>query len=565
MKILLAGNPNVGKSSLFTRLAGIDVICSNYPGKTVETTCGTLSCAKANWDIVDLPGTYSLMAQNDAEKVAVEMIPSGDVIIDVIDATNLERNLYLTFELMEYGKPMLIALNMVDDARHRGVEIDVKKLEEMLGVPVVKTVAVTGEGIKELVEKIPQAKKTQAHRTEEERWKEVGKIVHSVQKLRDKKHSLLEILEDATIKPLTGIPIALIVLFLAFQIVVTAGNYTIENVLDPFFYGAYGPLVKGIVEPSFPPGTLIHELLIGESGDFRVSRGILTTGLYVPVAMILPFVVLFYTVLGFLEDIGYLPRIATLMDNVMHRLGLHGTAVIPAILGMGCKVPGILATRILETDKQRFISATLIAVSIPCLAQMAVVIGLLSHYGVRYIALVYGTLLSIHIVLGLILNRLVKGESPEILLEIPPYRMPNAKTLARKIWFRVKYFLQEAVPYMFLGILAINVLYLAGFVDYAAKTFGPVLSELFGLPEEAVLAIIVGFMRKDAAVGMLAPIVMSPMQLTISCILLVTYFPCIATLITLYKELGVKNFIKTIALMLVVTLFTGILLKALFL
>lgn len=149
MRILLAGNPNVGKSSLFTRLVGIDVICGNYPGKTVEYTCGKLSCAEISGEVIDLPGTYSLRAQNDAEKVAVEMIPSGDVIIDVLDATNLERNLYLAFELMEYKKPMLIALNMVDDARHKGIDIDVKKLEEMLGVPVVKTVAVTGEGIKE--------------------------------------------------------------------------------------------------------------------------------------------------------------------------------------------------------------------------------------------------------------------------------------------------------------------------------------------------------------------------------------------------------------------------------
>ena len=212
-----------------------------------------------------------------------------------------------------------------------------------------------------------------------------------------------------------------------------------------------------------------------------------------------------------------------------------------------------------------FISATLIAISIPCLAQMAVIIGLLSQYGVQYLAIVYGTLLSIHIILGLILNKYVKGESPEILLEIPPYRMLNAKVLSRKIWFRVKYFLKDAIPYIFLGILAINILYLIGFVDYASKTFGPILSDLFGLPQEAVVAIVVGFLRKDAAVGMLASIPMTAMQLTIASILLVTYFPCIATLITLYKELGVKNFSKTILLMLVITTITGVVLKTLLL
>jgi len=565
MKILLAGNPNVGKSSLFTRLVGVDVICSNYPGKTVETSCGNLSSANLNAEIIDLPGTYSLKAQNDAEKVAVEMIPAGDVIIDVIDATNLERNLFLTFELFEYGKPMLIVLNMVDDARHRGIDIDVKKLEELLGVPVIKTVAVTGEGIKDLVEKIPQAKTPKGHRSEEEREQEISRIVNMVETKRNKGHSPLECLEDATIKPATGIPIALFVLFLAFELVINAGNYIIENALDPFFYNIYGPFIKSIVEPFFPPKTLIHELLIGEDPDFTTSRGILTTGIYIPFDMILPFVLLFYTVLGFLEDIGYLPRIATLMDNVMHCLGLHGAAVIPVILGMGCKVPGVLATRILETKKQRFISATLIAVSVPCLAQMAVVTGLLARYGIQYIAFVYGTLFVIHVALGMILNRTVGGESPEILLEIPPYRMPNAGVLCKKIWFRVRSFLQEAVPYMIAGIFIINLMYITGIVPVIAKIFGPIVSELSGLPEEAVIAIIVGFLRKDAAVGMLAPIPMTPMQLAIACILLVTYFPCIATLITLYKELGIKDFTKTIGLMVVITMITGIGLKTLFL
>jgi len=565
MKILLIGNPNVGKSSLFSRLTGVEVVCSNYPGTTVNYSSGTVRCANEKAEIIDVPGTYSLKAENPAEKVATDMITHGDVIVNVADATNLERNLNLTLQVLEYGKPTIVCLNMSDDARHLGIEIDKQALEDALGVPVVETVALTGQGLKELIEKIPLARSPPAiKRSEGERWKEIGRILEKTQKRHDKQHSLAERLEDATIKPLTGIPIALLTLYLLFAVIIGAGQMLTQYVIDPFFKQLYLPVIKAAVEAFFASG-ILHNLLLGISDDPVSGLGMLTTGLYIPLGLILPFVILFYLALGLLEDIGYLPRIATLMDNVMHRIGLHGSAIIPAILGMGCKVPGILATRILETEKQRFISTALIAISIPCLAQNAVVVSLLMRYGIQYVAIVYVTLIIIHIVVGLLLNRLTKGESPEILLEIPPYRKPSFQTTIKKTWIRVKYFLKDAVPYIVIGVFIANIMFITGTTQKIADIAGPTLTAAFGIPGDAVLAILVGFIRKDAAVGMLAAIPMTPMQLMIACILLVTYFPCIATLAALYNELGIKNFLKTIGLMLIVTFITGTILKVLLL
>lgn len=565
MRILLVGNPNVGKSSLFSRLTGVQVICSNYPGTTVDYLCGRLNCFVGEAEVVDVPGVYSLKAQSDAEKVALDMITSGDLLINVVDATNLERNLYLTLELMEQKKPMIIALNMVDDARHRGIEIDAKKLEDILGVPVVKTVAVTGEGIRELVEKISSAKSPDVKWSEEERWSEVGKIVSSVQVLGYKKHTLIELLEDASIKPFSGIIIAFFVLFLVFQFVIGVGNFIVENIIDPFFYGLYLPLIKSIFGSLFPSGTFLHMLLIGEAEDLVESRGVLTTGIYIPFGMILPFVFLFYLALGLIEDVGYLPRISTLMDSFMHRIGLHGAAVVSFVLGMGCRVPGILATRVLESKNQRFISTALIVLSIPCLAQMAVVVSLLLPLGIYYLFLFYISLIVIYVFVGFVLYRLVGGDSPEILLEIPPYRRPNLRLLLDKTWIRVKQFLVEAVPYIILGVVAINLMYSAGIVSAIESLFGPLLSGLFSLPEEAAIAVIVGFLRKDAAVGMLAPIPMSPMQLTVASILLVTSLPCVAAMTTLLKEVGMKKFAAILLLSAAVTVLVGITLKAMLL
>ncbi|MBU0762041.1 MAG: ferrous iron transporter B [Candidatus Altiarchaeota archaeon] len=564
MQILLMGNPNVGKSALFSRLTGVDVTCSNYPGTTVGFCSGKLRHGGLDAQVIDVPGTYSLQPTSPVEDVAKKMLEEGDVVVDVIDATNLERNLHLALQIIDSGKKTVIALNMMDDTRHLGIDVDVEKLEKIIGVPVVSTVAVTGEGVKELVEKLHSAKSNKKNRSEDERFRQAGHIVGKVQKITEKKHTFMEHLEDASIQPLTGFPIAAALLFVMSLILLKSGELFIAYILDPFFYGIYHPLVSTAVKTLFGDG-LAYELLVGSGADMVSSLGALTAGIYVPFAMILPYVALFYLFLGLLEDSGYLPRLATLMDNLMHRVGLHGMGVIPVVLGMGCRVPGILSTRMLETGKQRFIAAVLISICIPCLAQNAVVIGLLLPHGLKYVAVVYVTLTTLYLLIGAFLKRFIPGDSPEIIMEIPPYRVPNSYQLLKKTWMRVRYFLTEAVPYIIGGVFAVNIMYKLGVVDYITHVFGPALSILFGLPQEAIIALLVGFLRKDFAVGMLAPIAMTPMQLAVATTLLVTYAPCLATLTVLYRELGLGDFLKFLALMTLVTVATGVAMKAVFL
>lgn len=560
-KILLMGNPNVGKSVFFSRLTGANIICSNYPGTTIDFTKGIMRIKGERAEVIDVPGTCSLEPTNKAEDVAVKMVGEGDVIINVVDATNLERNLYLTFELLEQNIPVIIALNMWDDTKHKGITIDVKHLEKILGVPVISTVAVTGEGIKTLVSRLDEAKSPDIKPTSEEgRWIEIGDIVKKVQKVKHRHHTISERISDATVKPVTGIPIAVIVLFLAFQFIITIGNLVIEEILDPFFCNYYGPWITGVVN-SFAPSGLLHDILVGQfvegKLDFAQSFGLLTTGLYVPFVMVLPFVTLFYLMLGLLEDVGYLPRLSVLVDTIFHRVGLHGFAIVSVMLGLGCNVPGALSTRILETRKQRFISATLLAICVPCMAQTAMIFGILGRYGVGYIMIVFSTLVVLYVLLGFIMNKFIKGEAPEIFMEIPPYRKPNLTTLMKKTWMRDRSFLVEAVPFVILGVFIVNILYISGAIDILGNIFAPVLVGWLGLPKEAAGALIIGFLRKDVAVGMLLPLGLNPMQLVIASTMLCIYFPCIATFVVLIRELGMKDMIKACIIMLSVALIVG--------
>ena len=558
-KIVLMGNPNVGKSVVFSRLTGANVIASNYPGTTVDFYEGSMRLEGEHVKIIDAPGTYSLKPTNKAEEVSASLFEDADIIINVVDATNLERNLYLTLEILEREKPTVIALNLWDETKHLGIEIDYKKLEEMLGVPVVPTVALTGEGIKELVERLKEAKKAEFPRlSEDEKWVKIGKIIKEVEAIKHHHHTLRERLSDITIKPVTGIPIAIIIVAFSFFVVRIIGEGLITYVLDPLF-DAYYPVATGI--SNFLGSGIIHDILIGTLIDGKIdymqSMGLLTTGLYVPFGAVLPYIISFYFTLSLLEDSGYLPRLATLVDNIFHKLGMHGHGIVPVFLGLGCNVPGVLSSRALETRKQRFISATLTAISVPCMAQTAMIFGILGPYGMRYIAMVYATLFAVFIVAGLLLNKFVKGESPEIFLDIPPYRRPSMKAIAKKTWMRIRWFLEDAIPWLFLGVLLVNILYAIGFLQWLGNVFSPITSGWLGLPDESTTALLIGFLRKDLAVGMLLPLGMKPLQLVIATTILAIYFPCIATFAVMLKELGIKDLMKSVAIMIATALIVG--------
>jgi ferrous iron transport protein B len=568
MRILLVGNPNVGKSALFSRLTGTHIIASNYPGTTVGFTKGYLKLGEERAELIDVPGNYTLEPTSKAEEVAVEMLKEGDLVINVVDATNLERNLNLTLQLLERQTPVIVALNMWDDTKHRGINVDAAKLEELLGVPVVPTVGVTGQGVKELVRRLPEAKVPKNARTysnSDERWARVGDIVSQVQSLSHRHHRWYEHLEDASSHRLGGIFIAILVLFATFWFVRFIGEGIIGYVADPLFEGLWTPLLMKL-STALGPGSFWHNILIGNliggGIDYSQSFGLLSTGLYIPLAAVLPYIIAFYLALGILEDVGYLPRLAVLMDTIMHRLGLHGYAIIPTILGFGCNVPAVMATRILESRKQRFIAATLISIGVPCVALQAMIIGVVGgqgvgYQGVGYVAMVYGSLFISWVVIGLILNRAVKGFNPELLVEIPPYRLPPWRVIGEKLWLRVSGFIKEALPVVLGTVLVVNILYHLGVFNAIADITAPVLTGLWGLPKETITALVVGFLRKDVAMGMLAPLALTAKQLVISSTVLAMFFPCVATFVIMARELGARDLLKAVGIMIAAALIMG--------
>ncbi|HOV83047.1 MAG TPA: ferrous iron transporter B [Methanothrix sp.] len=558
MKIILMGNPNVGKSVIFSRLTGIEVVSANYPGTTIEYTEGRMKLGEKMATLIDPPGIYSLEPTSKVEEVTGQILAQGaDVVVNVIDSTNLERNLNLTLQILERGLPTVVALNLWDVATRKGIDIDTAILAEELGVEVVATVAVSGQGIYDLVEAIGRAKTPPPMKFEssDQRWARIGEIAEKSQKVLHRHPSLLDRLEDISIKPLTGIPIAILLLYLSFSLVIEIGETLQQNFTDPIFI-AYSNFITDVVK-NYISSELLREILVGSSPELLKSFGVLTTGLYIPLGIVLPFLIPFYLMLGVLEDIGYLPRLSVILDAFMHRIGMHGAAILPCVLGMGCSVPAVLSVRILESSKQRYLAATLMTMAIPCASQSAMIFGILAPYGLRYIFIVYATLFLSFVVTGYILHRFIGGESPEIFLEIPPYRMPNPGVLLKKTFIRVREFLKEAVPYIGVGMIIMNFFYLTGLMHLIGEELRPIVSGLLGLPSDAATALIIGFLRKDIGIGMFAPLDMSPVQYVIAAVVLAMYMPCVATFMVMLKELGVSGTAKSVALRLFVALVVG--------
>lgn len=564
-KILLVGNPNVGKSAVFSRLTGVKVIASNYPGTTVEYTQGYMRIEDQKIAVVDVPGTYSMETDVKAEQVAVEMMEKWEhdpntVYVNVLDSTNLERNLSFTLQLIRKKVRLILVLNFWDEAKHTGVRVDESKLEEILGIPVVHTSAITGEGIKQFVERIPEASLSNYDCCLEDHWKSIGSIIEKVQDLRHKHHTLGEFLGDASVHPIWGIFIAILVLTVTFSFIRFVGESLIKYILDPVFNTLWTPLVL-IIHSALAFSPFLQKILIGTVVDGQIpyleSFGLLSTGLYVPLAMVFPYTISFYFALGFLEDSGYLPRLGVMMDTLMHKLGIHGLAIIPMLLGIGCNVPGAMSTRILETRREKFIAATIMAIAIPCMAQIAMIFGLVGSYGTKALIMVFGSLFIVWITLGLLMNKIVKGESPEIFIEIPPYRLPYFNTLLKKLQMRVTGFLKEAIPFVLIGVIIVNIMYTLGIIQMIGSVTKPVITGIMGLPEEAVGALVVGFLRKDVAVGMLLPLGLTMKQMVIASVALTMYFPCIATFTVLVKELGLKDMTYSAIIMMASTVIVG--------
>lgn len=585
--ILLVGQPNVGKSVLYSRLTGINAITSNYPGTTIGFTKGLLKTKNKDFQVIDAPGVYSLEPIDDAAKVTLKLIDESDIIVDVIDSTHLERNLPLTLELIEQGKKVIVVLNMTDEAHHKGVKINSKKLEKLLGVPVIKTAARLGRGVPELIKEIEKVKlkdfkdskklnslgkhphinmskgkkkEDHVHLDEARVWDKIGSIIREVQKLTRKKHTFVDILEDISVHPLFGFITAIFVAALSFMFVRVVGENLI-SLMDYLFNTYWIKFLNFLMTFIGSSDSFIFKILIGTlfdgQIDFMQSFGLLTSGIYIPIAAVMPYIFSFYLVISFLEDSGYLPRFAIFLDSFMHRVGLHGYAIIPNMLGLGCNVPGILATRILEDKKQRFIVATLISIAVPCAALQAMIFGTVGEKGIVPVLIVYGTLFVSWVTIGVTLKHLVKNYNRELIIEVPPYRLPSFKNLILKLKLQMKGFLKEALPVVLFSVLFFDILYHFHIFDYISKLTNPIIVNLWGLPEKSVVPILLGIIRKDVAVGMLGTLGLTTKQLIIGTTTLSMFFPCLATFVILFKELGIKYALKSVVVMLFAVTLVG--------
>ncbi|MCL2887962.1 MAG: fused ferrous iron transport protein A/B [Elusimicrobia bacterium] len=549
-KIVLVGNPNVGKSAVFSRLTGVKAVSSNFPGTTVELKQSVSKIGDRNFVVYDVPGVYSLQENSAADKAALEVIKSKDydLIVCVLDAMHLERSLFMALEMMSLNKPIILLVNKTQTAKTNGIAVDAKMLHRTLGIPAVAVEALTGEGFKKaervinrMVHFVKLFIPREIPQTDEEKWKLIGEISKTAQVLKHKHPSPLERLAELCTRPLTGLPIAVIVLISCFFIIMRAGEGII-SLLTPVYEYFYLPAVTKIFEGH----GIISTILLG--GGTVNAFGILTDALRISLIDVMSYVIVFYAVLEFLADLGYLPRLSVLLDSMLHKIGIHGYGAIPIMMGLGCKVPAVMGVRTLESKREKIIATVLLLIIAPCISQSAMIISVLSPHGLKYILMVFGTLLLTGIAAGYVLNKIMKGNPPEMFMEIPAWQVPKLKEWLSKVRFRIKEYLKEAVPVIIAGVLIINLAQITGALDFITRVFRPFMVSLFGLPGETASVMLLGFLRKDVSVALLVPFNLTAPQLVTACIFMTMYAPCAATCFIMFKETGVKDSLKIIAL-----------------
>lgn len=391
----------------------------------------------------------------------------------------------------------------------------------------------------------------------EERWGLVDAIARKTVTAGTYRQTLGDMLGDLTVRPLTGIPVAFAALYAFWSIF---SSFAGSLVTDGFMVKAFDNYWLPWLQEVWPdPGSIHYFLFVGDpmATNCFEAFGMLTSGLFVSIGVVLPAVFIFYLMMTVLEDSGYLPRLAVLADTVLHKIGLHGYAVVPTILGLGCNVPAITATRTLETKKQRFIMMTLLAVFIPCGAQLGIMMEVIPDMlGWVVLYLVLGFILT-----GFLLSRIVPGSNPEILIDVPPYRRPVRENVLKKLRVRTEGYIKDAVPFVMLGILFVNILYLAGVIQWLSAVLSPLFVVWFGVPAETAGPLVAGFLRKDLAVAQLSTIAMTPYQTITSVVLISIYFPCVATFVVMLRE-GWRELLAAVGVLAVVVFAYGGLIHA---
>jgi len=611
-RVALVGNPNVGKSVLFNALTGAYVTVSNYPGTSVEVTRGNTTIEQQEWQVIDTPGMYSIHTITEEERVAREILlkETPDVVLHVLDARNLERMLAMTIQLIEAELPVVLVVNIMDEAERIGLKIDLELLSQRLGIPVIGAATARKRGIEEIrlaisgyrcdsnnskrfaysrllehdiseVAGLMQADYVLSRRalallllqqdeeisalvqhSEGDRYPVVAEKVREIAfKRRESFHldlsmerkeivrklikqvffapekrvvTMSERLSTIAVRPLTGVPLLLIVLYFGlYKFVGEFGAGTVVDVLEgKLFEELFNPWITGVVK-DLVPWEIIQELIVGE-------YGIITLGLRYAVGIILPIVATFFIFFSFLEDTGYFPRLALLVDRMFKHIGMSGRAVIPMVLGFGCDTMATMVTRTLETTRERVIATLLLALAIPCSAQLGVILGLLSL--APGALLVWGVcMLLLFILVGLLAAQVMPGEPPMFYMELPPMRMPQFTNVLTKTYTRMQWYFIEILPLFIIASVLLWLGKVTGFFEKLITAMTPVMASI-GLPKETAVAFIFGFFRRDYGAAGLYDLqskgLMDARQLTVAAVTLTLFIPCVAQFLVMKNERG---------------------------
>ncbi|MEZ3117998.1 ferrous iron transport protein B [Halobaculum sp. MBLA0147] len=586
--VALVGCPNVGKSVVFSELATAYADVSNYAGTTIETT----TAATDDYRLIDTPGVHGISSFNEEERITREVALSTDIVINVVDATQLNRDLFLTLQLLDMGIPTVVALNLFDEAEADGIDIDVAALETRLGVPVVPTVAITGAGIEDLRERIPEAaapESTPIERYESKlpddvaasrakrvlllegdeqtaqdvqqelsvrgggssaamretvyrhRRDRVESLVKDVCQTTTGDRRLAEIIDRLLVRPATGTPIAVGLLVAIFYVIGVGVAQTFVGFTESIFTQYYIPNVTTTVK------TLVPQTTWGEPTRFILINeelGLVTTTVQYVVGVLLPLVASFYLVIGALEDSGVLPRLAVLADRGLGRVGLNGRAVVPLIIGVGCVTMAVVTTRMVGSRRDRIIATALLGLGVPCSAQIGVIVGLLAGLGLQWWAAYLLILLTVLGVVGMFLDRVLPGEREPLLTELPPVRVPQPRNIVRKTAHRTRRFLLEAGRLFGATAVVVSGGTYLGALDMIVDGFQP-LTSVLGLPREFGRILVVGLIRRDFAAAGMTDLALSNTQTFVGLLVITLFVPCILSMGMILEERGWKTALTT--------------------
>lgn len=612
IRIALAGQPNCGKSTIFNHLVGYKANTSNLPGTTVEYLKSTAMIGGRQAEIIDLPGTYSLTSLDLAEAETRNFLLTGEVdaVLNVIDASLLSRSLELTLQLLEMGIPLVVCLNMEDEARRKGITIDEKALEQKLGVPVISTIAVRGVGVKEVTARAVKVAHEKPAVPSPTYSNDVERVIDHLttavkevltnrsgfsprlvaikllegdpyftkriaaegftnhEETEQLKEELTELRGESGEGVLSAERHNLAMKL--FEAVATVGRPTLglrdridallmHRVFGPIFFAAImyvffvlvfkvGSLVEGPMMGLFDSSVdALAAVMNEQSLGFALLKGVIQ-GVGGAIGIVLPYLVPFLAGLAVLEDIGYLPRAGYLMDGLMHKIGLHGKSVIPFILGYGCSVPAVMATRILDSPRDRFITAML-SVMVPCVARTTIIFGLVGYFlGPTMAFLLYIVNILVIAIAGKVMTKIFPRVTPGLILEIPSYKVPSTRVVAAKVWLRVREFIVLAFPLLIAGSLLLSFFEYIHWDYYLNLGFLPITWAL-GLPMSLGVTLIFGIFRKELSLIMLfqalgttqVASVLSAGQMMTFTLFVIFYIPCVATIAVLARELRWKK------------------------